>query len=268
MLSSWKALQIIYFSIFVFLSIIYTVYLILSCCFQRSRYHILFQIISLCCALFHSLLYFIITFITIKKCVIIFNIGTCLFGNIISIFFFFLVHEWESLCRQQAFNFSSKLVIFIIVFFVFSATATSEVCSLLIQNPSVPYLDFFIMSIALIIKLCFILGYGSIHIRSIVLSLQEQQENGSYSFKTQLQIATVFEFITIILGIGFFGVFISSFYKNLDKSYIYQTYILINIRLPFLVIIISSFLLQELMENIYKHVVLNFNSSITDVNLV
>lgn len=166
-------------------------------------------------------------------------------SNAICIAFFFSILEWDSICRQIPFIACQKNPIFIICISIIGVTGLCQLSTYYIRTKASPFVFFFCNNFALFVQMEFILANGSIFCG---ITLRTLDESTDHSFSKYIKVTSFTFGVMLFVTFFFFICFLASFCVPLENSYYYNLFSALCCRLPRVILLISSLLLQDLMD--------------------
>lgn len=173
------------------------------------------------------------------------TLAICL-SNATCLAFFFSILEWDSICRQISFIPCQKNPIFIICISIIGVTGLCQFCSYFIRTKATPFVFFFCNHFALFVQMEFVLANGTLFCSITIHGLNE---NTDQSFLKYIKYVSFSFGAMIFLTLFSFGCFLASFCVSLENTFYYNLFTALCGRFPRVALLISSLLLQDLMDS-------------------
>lgn len=243
----WEAYLFMDTAVFAIISIYAIIRLILASLHNRFSYKTqkLFRSLAFILSTSLSFIFLVIYFNSNDIANDVYQALLILLSNATCLAFYFSILEWDSICRQITFIPCQKNPIFIICISIIGVTGLCQFCSYFIRTKATPYVFFFCNNFALFVQMEFVLGNGSLYCGLTIRGLSESSDQG---FSKYIKF-TLFAFgATIFMALFGFGCFLASFCVSLESSFYYNLFLALCGRFPRVILLISSLLLQDLMD--------------------
>jgi hypothetical protein len=180
---------------------------------------------------------------TFQILVIALGVATCLS-------FFFSIQEWNAICHFMPYHPCAPDLLMIIAIAVAVMFGVCQTTTFFIPTPASPYVFFYINSLTLCVQMCFIIGYGCFQLG---ITFRTLEETDSY-YQSPGKCISVFVLVLALFGAFEFASFLASFCLNLDEQRNLRMFTVFCERVPLMVSIPSSLILQDLMDNTAHHI--------------
>jgi hypothetical protein len=182
---------------------------------------------------------------TFQVLVIALGVATCLS-------FFFSIQEWNAICHLVPYHACAPDLLMFIAIAVAMMMGVCQTTSFFIRTPASPYVFFYINSLTLCLQMSFIIGYGCFQLG---MTLRTLEENDNY-YHSPGKCISIFVLALALFGAFEFASFIASFCLNLDELRYFRIFTVFCERVPLMVLIPASLVLQDVMDRTAHHVVL------------
>jgi hypothetical protein len=165
--------------------------------------------------------------------------------------FFFSIQEWNAICHLLPFHPCAPDLLMVVAIAVAIMMGVCQTTTFFIRTPATPYVFFYINSLTLCLQMGFIIGYGCFQLGSTLRTLEE----ADHYYHSSEKCISIFVLALALFGAFEFASFIASFCLNLDDSMYLQIFTVFCERVPLMVLVPASLVLQDLMDRTAEHVV-------------